>query len=196
MRCLATLLIFGHAEEVTSWQQLKVRVLSQYKSELNQQLYFNAKNIIEHQMDFFFFLAGTNIVRAFWWTIHELSNDTKSTSLSCRHFWYKFSFISRGSLYFSQGKRESIKKSNQCPSRVEMLEAVFCHSAPLTICCLLFTSKSSHFAKHHGSGGEQSFFQQNSNWKKKKLEKHWFTVAAFHSIYNCSVDEILPNNCL
>lgn len=55
MRCLATLLIFGHAEEVTSWQQLKVRGLSQYKSELNQQLYFNAKNIIEHQMDFFFF---------------------------------------------------------------------------------------------------------------------------------------------
>ena len=56
MRCLATLLIFGHAEEVTSGQQLKVRVLlSQHKSELNQQLDFNAKNIIEHQMDFFFF---------------------------------------------------------------------------------------------------------------------------------------------
>lgn len=55
MRYLATLLIFGHAEEVTSGQQLKVRVLlSQYKSELNQQLDFNAKNIIEHQMDFFF----------------------------------------------------------------------------------------------------------------------------------------------
>lgn len=55
MRCLATLLIFRHAEEVTSGQQLKVRVLlSQYKSELNQQLDFNAKNIIEHQMDFFF----------------------------------------------------------------------------------------------------------------------------------------------